>query len=321
MPASPRATGPVSARSPWRSALSSAAPSSGPSIRCGFSTPAFAEQVGGLGDQRDQVVGAEREPGVVEPAVVFGDPDRLGAHLDDERLGGGPELVDRGDAEADALSLSKSTSVPVNVMAGCSAIGSAPSRSAARARDAVGAAGVGQKLPAERRAGAREPGDKAGKVVIGDGQQHEVGAFDDGRGVGEPRTREVFANPRLGHLGHRGGRDHLVTRPGQRPGQRGPRPPRADHSDGQARGMGIRSSLHEYRTAPFALERGDKDSHPRPPDHNGRPSTPAPGQPHAPPQPRPSAAAPRPPQSQPRPPVLSRLDCAIGALERTRLRN
>src|SRR3954451_137616 len=40
VPASPRATGPVRAASPWRSALSSAAPSSGPSIRRGSSMPA-----------------------------------------------------------------------------------------------------------------------------------------------------------------------------------------------------------------------------------------------------------------------------------------
>ena len=51
-----------------------------------------AQQVGGLGDEGDQVVGAGDQRGVVEPPVVLGDEERLAAHLEDQRLGDGAVL-------------------------------------------------------------------------------------------------------------------------------------------------------------------------------------------------------------------------------------
>ena len=65
--------------------------------------PGAAQQVRGLGDQRDQVVRAVRERGVVERAGRVGHPDRLRAHLDDQRLADVPRrlvAVGRGDADA-----------------------------------------------------------------------------------------------------------------------------------------------------------------------------------------------------------------------------
>ena len=56
----------------------------------GSATPAAPQEVDGLGDQRDQVVGAVGQGRVVERADVLGDADRLAAHLDDERLGDAP---------------------------------------------------------------------------------------------------------------------------------------------------------------------------------------------------------------------------------------
>ncbi len=90
VPASPRATGPVRAASPRRSALSSAVPSNGPITRSGPSTPAWREHLHGLRDQGHQVVRAVGEGRVVARPVGLVDPDRLAADLDDQRLGHRP---------------------------------------------------------------------------------------------------------------------------------------------------------------------------------------------------------------------------------------
>jgi hypothetical protein len=79
--------------------LSRAAVSSGASTRPGLGDARGAQQVRGLGDQRDQVVGAGDQRGVVEPAVGLGDEERLAAHLQDQGLGHRPVLRCAGDAE------------------------------------------------------------------------------------------------------------------------------------------------------------------------------------------------------------------------------
>lgn len=88
------------------------------------------EQFHGLGDQRDQVVRAEGERRVVQRAGLLADPLGLAAHLDDERLRGEPQFLGAVTPKAQPASRCTSTGVPVNVMAGCSASGRAPARSA-----------------------------------------------------------------------------------------------------------------------------------------------------------------------------------------------
>ena len=92
VPASPRATGPVRAASPERRALSSAARQQrarGPGR--GSSTPACAAPACACATSVTRWFGAVRERRVVARPVRLGDPHRLAAHLDDERLGHRPQ--------------------------------------------------------------------------------------------------------------------------------------------------------------------------------------------------------------------------------------
>ena len=79
-----------------------------------------AEQVHRLGDQGDEVVGAVREAGVVERALVLGHPHRHAAEVGDQGLG---EARGRRSAavtpKTQPGSRARSTSVPVKVIAGC----------------------------------------------------------------------------------------------------------------------------------------------------------------------------------------------------------
>ena len=173
MPASPRETGPVSAASPERSALSSAACSSGESTRPGSGTPARGEQVDRLVDERDQVVGAGDERGVVERAGRLGDPRpaRRPARRPAPRraaaacAGRSPRSWCRPAGRGRPRS-------PVNVIAGCMASVRAPARAAGRQHGERRArprcarpAGPGARhrsRPVRRPAGrARRPGRRA----------------------------------------------------------------------------------------------------------------------------------------------------------------
>ena len=169
MPVSPRATGPVSARSPWRSALSSAADSSGATQPLGRGDPGAFEQVHAVPHERDQVVGAVRQRRVVERADRLGDPDRLGAHLHDQRLADAPgRLVAVGGGDPDAAgspAAGRPRTRPVNVIAGCMASGEHAVLDGRREHpDAGRARGVHDDLAgpeAARRRRGRGPGRRA----------------------------------------------------------------------------------------------------------------------------------------------------------------
>ena len=68
----------------------------------GVLDPGLGQQLHRLGDQGDQVVRAEGEGRVVERTVLLRDPLGLPAHLDDQGLGGQPQLLGGGDAEGAA---------------------------------------------------------------------------------------------------------------------------------------------------------------------------------------------------------------------------
>ena len=70
--------------------------------------------------------------------------------------------------------------MPVNVIAGCRASGSAPTAVGGREHgEAVRAGGVGDELPGAQRAGLGQAGDQAGERVVGHGEQHQVGGGGD----------------------------------------------------------------------------------------------------------------------------------------------
>ena len=205
VPASPRATGPVRAASPRRRALSSAARSSGPRTRRGSATPAARSSSIACGDQGDQVVGAVGEGRVVERPVVLGDPHRLAAHLDDQRLGDRPQrLVGAVTPKQQSASRSRSIAVPVNVIAGCSASGEhvlrrAPAR--ARRRRALPEVCT-TSWPACQAPVAASPATRCGERVVGHGEQQQLGPRDDrprpcGRGTPGSRSRRASGTASL----------------------------------------------------------------------------------------------------------------------------
>ena len=177
MPASPRATGPVSAASPGAQGVVQGGAEQRAEHPVGGLDARRTQQLHGLGDQGDQVVGAEGEGRVVERAGLLGDPLGLAAHLDDQRLGGQPQLLGRGDPEGAA-----GEPLHVHGSAGERHHGvqrqrqrAGPQRGVQHLR-AVPAGGVHEQLSRPHGAGLGEPLDQARQRVVGDGQQHQLGA-------------------------------------------------------------------------------------------------------------------------------------------------
>ena len=125
------------------------------------------------------MVGGEGERGVVQRAVLLGDEHRLAAHLDHQRLGGRAERVRRGHPEADALD-------PVHVVLAAGERHHRVQRQRQRPgpgggvehADPVRAARVRDQPPGVGRAGRGQPLDQAGKHVVGNGEQHQVGCLE-----------------------------------------------------------------------------------------------------------------------------------------------
>ena len=240
----------------------------------GLRHPGRPEQVRGLGDERDQVVGGAGERRVIQLALLLGDEDRLAAHLDHQRLGRGPEHLGRGHAEAGSPE-------PVHVVAAAGERHHGVQRQRQRAlahgllehRHAVAPARVGQHAALVRRSRRRQPGDEPGQRVVGDGQQGQVGAAENLAGIGDDRPGEVRVRPLQRGVRHRGHRHDLVSGTGQRHAERGARSPGADDADrepGRVPGgligssrkrMGVAVRVHlvpvlgGYRTAGGAVTR------------------------------------------------------------------
>lgn len=130
MPASPRATGPVRAASPERSALSSAAPSSGPSMRPGSCTPACRSRSIAWATSVTRwfapIARAAWYSGRADSSIHSGSPP-ISMTSANAAVRSSPGAVTPKQQPARRCT---STGVPVNVIAGCSASGNAPARSA-----------------------------------------------------------------------------------------------------------------------------------------------------------------------------------------------
>ena len=117
-----------------------------------------------------------RERRVVQRTRILVDVDRLGLHLQHQSIG------DRKEARpAPSLrtthrpSRSMSIDVPVKVITGCSASGTAPDPlRRLEDADAVAAARVHDDLPGAPGVDSGEALDQPGQLVIGNGDEHEV---------------------------------------------------------------------------------------------------------------------------------------------------
>ena len=161
-----------------------------------------------LRHQRHEVVGAVREPRVVHRPVPFLDPHRLGAHLNDERLGDRTQGSWRGDPEAtlsQALHIhrgacerhSRMQRQPEHVVTGCGV----------EDRSAITARRVHDQLSRLPRARGAESRDQAREDVIRDCEQDQLRSGDDlfdrhDGYAGEQRRCPLprqLADPRDGH--------------------------------------------------------------------------------------------------------------------------
>ena len=240
VPASPRETGPVSAASPSRSALSSAARSSGASTCSGLHDTGVAQPVERLVDERDQVVRAVGERRVVERAVGLGDPLRR------RRRGRRPAASANGRRSAGAVTPKEMPRQPVQV-GGRAGEGhrrvqrQRPGAERGRRRQhgqPVRAGGVRDDLAGAQRARRGEAGDHRGRAR----RRGRRAAADRWR-RGRPRRRAGRAAP--------GSRRAMRSRAaaetpeaattrwpaaGERGAENGTDPAGADHADESAGG-------------------------------------------------------------------------------------
>ena len=100
---SPRTIGPVSALSPWTERVVEGGGEQRAQrvgrVQVGVVHARRGQQLHGLGDQRDQVVGAVGQRRVVERALVLGHPHRAAAEVRDQLLGHLPLAGAGGDPE------------------------------------------------------------------------------------------------------------------------------------------------------------------------------------------------------------------------------
>ena len=178
-----------------------------------------------------------RERRVVDRPVLLLDPDRLTAHLEDQRLTEGAQGLQRGHREA-------AVDEPVQVdgragerhgrMEG-ERQGLAGDRRL-KDGDAVDAGGVDDDLARMEGAGGRQPGHELGKRVVRDREQHELDGADD-----LPDRQDRYAGkqgrcPLQRPLAHRGDTDDAVPGLTQRRAQDGADPAGTDDPDAEARG-------------------------------------------------------------------------------------
>lgn len=128
-----------------------------------------------------------------------------------------------------------STELPVKVIAGCRASGRAagPQRGVEHLGP-VPPGGVDEQLSGPHGSGLGEAFDQTGKRVVGDGQQHELGAREDLGGGHQRDVGEQCGGPAHRCVGDTGHRDRAVPGELQRGGEGGTDPSRADDSDGEA---------------------------------------------------------------------------------------
>ena len=150
------------------------------------------EQLHRLGDQGDQVVGAVRQPGVVERALrprapTSAAPPRSATSA---RRAARARRPRRSRRRRSPASRSRSTAVPVKVIAGCIATTPGADRAGGLEHgEAVPAGGVHDVLALAERAAVGEHRDDVGQHVVGDGEQQQVAGAGDGGRLARPAPR------------------------------------------------------------------------------------------------------------------------------------
>ncbi len=203
----------------------------------GGGDPGLGQQLHRLGDQGDQVVGAQREGSVVERARLLGDPLGLAAHLDDEGLGREPQLIGGGDAEGAARE-------PLDVDGGAGERHRGVQRERQRPGPQRGVqhpgpvppGGVDEELARPYGAGLDEALDQRGQHVVGDGQEHQLGAGQHLGGLHQGHIGEQGRGAAAGGVGDAGHGDRTVSGELERRGEGGSDPARADDADGETGG-------------------------------------------------------------------------------------
>lgn len=216
-----------------------------------------AQELHGLGDQGDQVVGAQGEGRVIERAALLGDPLGLAAHLDHQGLGGQPQFLGRGDPEGasgEPLDVHRSARERHRGVQGQRQ--RADPQSGVQDLRAVPPGGVHEQLPGAYGPGVGEALDEPGQGVVRDGQQHQVRALQHLRGRDHWHVREHQRGPPPGRVRHPGDGHRAVPGQLERGGQRGAHPAGADDTDGEPRGAVLGLWLLEctHATAAFPFQ-------------------------------------------------------------------
>lgn len=194
---------------------------------------------------------------MVERPVLLGDPLGFAAHLDDQGLGGEPQLLGRGDSEGAA-------DEPLYVHGGAGERHRGVQRERQRARPerrveharAVPSRGVHEQLPGAHGPGLGEPLHEARQGVVRDGQQHQIRALHDlGRGH-QRHVGQQLRGPPYGGVGDSGDGHRAVSGELESRGEGGAHPARADDADGEPRGAvpGIRLLECTHSTAAFPFQ-------------------------------------------------------------------
>lgn len=207
------------------------------------------------------MVGAQRQRRVVQRAPVLGDPLRLAAHLDDQGLGGQPQLLGRGDAEGaarQALDVHRGAGEGHRRVQG-QRQGTGAQRGV-QDPGSVPPGGVHQQLARTHRPRLGEPGHQAGQGVVGDGQQDQLGVLEDLRGRHERHVGEEGGGTPSGGVGDPGDGHRAVPGELEGRGQRGAHPSGADDAYGEPRGAVLGVCLwgcvHATAAFPFQSARG-----------------------------------------------------------------
>ena len=205
----------------------------------------------GLGDEGDEVVGAVGQACVVERAPVLGHPHRATAEVGDEGLGDLAVGVVGGDAE-DAAGQARQ----VDVGAGEGHRGvhrDGPGTDlAGRLEDgeAVAAARVDDVLALADRAALAQHGHDVGQHVVGHGQQQQVARARDVGRLGDRHTREQRADAPTGGVGLACGGHDLVPGGAERGCQHGADAACADHANTELRHVDLFVSVPRgYRSS------------------------------------------------------------------------
>ncbi len=226
-----------------------------------------AEQVGGLGDQRDQVVRAGRQRRVVERPELVRDRDRLAADLQHQRLGDRQHRLRSGHPESHSVDLVHVFGSPDE-----------RHRRMQRHRQCPGPRGRRQHTKPMRPGRVRDqparlpptslgqPGHQPREHVVRDRQQREIHVGDHFRDRQQRYARqELFGSP-LGRVRDSGGRDHVVAHSHQRRAQRHSDAAGSDDADPQmarrfSHGV-IQSVRSGYRSGrQYARAVADRNTH------------------------------------------------------------